>query len=351
MSYPKFTKALNDYYVRAEIESLPLLKAEAVEALVRDEWIRDKRYKELIAFILENWDSGNCDYFSRPFILHLIAEKENKLFKQLWKGILRNRLEKLWRDVDFLRTRYPDMTVEQVKQTNIDDYNQFSSNETIQRAVAWRRHYILQGINEFITGLKTLNETEEIERLTSLLDVVSNLEKPIPPKTTDKRKIDENLFWHLIQESRKESANQFNFIDSLRSSLAKFHPKELRNFNKILLIKTCELNTWEHWALAYIIRGGCGDDAFDYFKAWVVSKGRHAFESIKSLHEDEFTTIFDEDPQLEELYYITDEIYESKTSDFIPSIKAKSNGLKGKKWKEDKLVETFPSWCKIFKYS
>lgn len=74
MSYPKFTKALNDYYVRQEAGNLPSLDVEEVLALVRDEWIRDKRYKELVGFILENWDSGNCDDFSRPLSQHLIEK-------------------------------------------------------------------------------------------------------------------------------------------------------------------------------------------------------------------------------------------------------------------------------------
>ena len=76
MSYSKFTKALNDYYVYQHANHLPSLEVEKVEALVRDQWIHDKRYKELIAFILENWDSGNCDYFSRPLGQHLIDVNE-----------------------------------------------------------------------------------------------------------------------------------------------------------------------------------------------------------------------------------------------------------------------------------
>lgn len=350
MSYSKFTKALNDYYVNQHANHLPSLEVEKVEALVRDQWIHDKRYKELIAFILENWDSGNCDYFSRPLSQHLIDVNRGALYTRLWKGILRNRLEKLWRDFDHLKTKYPNMTIDKIKRVNTDRYDQFSSRETIERSVAWRRLYILDGINEFIAGLRILNENEEIEKLTKLLDVVSNLEKPILHLTTDRRKIDEKLFWELIDDSRNQSTDQFNFIDKLRLSLASFHPNELRNFEKILLTKINELNTWEHWALAYIVRRGCGDDAFDYFKAQAVSKGRSAFDAIKSLKEDKLILIFDEDPQLEELYYLAQEIYENKSSDFMPPVKIKSSKLTGKKWTEDNLAAIFPSLCKLFNY-
>ena len=350
MSYPKFTKALNDYYVRQEAGNLPSLDVEEVLALVRDEWIRDKRYKELVGFILENWDSGNCDDFSRPLSQHLIEIKENALFIRLWRGILRNRLEKLWRDFAILQSKYPNITLAKIKQVNVTNYDQFSSSETIQRRVAWRRLYIINGTTEFMAGLRELNETEELEKQNRLLDIVANLEKPMPKPATDKRKIDENLFWELIDESRKLSPDQFGFIDNLRSLLERFDAKELRNFKRILLTKVNELNTWEHWALAYIVRHGCGDDAFDYFKAWVVSKGRHAFFSVKNLREGELALIFDEDPQLEELYGLAEEIYEQKTSDSMPDVRIKPGKLTGKRWEEDKLAEAFPSLCKLFNY-
>ena len=144
------------------------------------------------------------------------------------------------------------------------------------------------------------------------------------------------------------SPDQFQFMDNLRPSLERFHPKEIRKFDKILLTKINELNTWELWALAYIVRGGCGDDAFDYFKAWVVSKGRKAFETIKGLEEDKLVPVFDEDPQLEELYYLAGEVYETKTSEFMPPVRVKTSKLTGKRWKEDKLAETFPSLYKLF---
>ena len=58
---------------------------------------------------------------------------------------------------------------------------------------------------------------------TSLLSMVSNLDTPKPKPTTDKRKIDESLFWQLIDEARKISTNQFNFLDNLKTTLEGFN--------------------------------------------------------------------------------------------------------------------------------
>lgn len=350
MSYGKFNKETGIYTKWRNKNNLPYLEYEKVYEIIRDKWIAHKRYKELIAYILENWDSGNCDDFSRPFSKHLIDNKELNFYKRLWKGIIRHRLDKLWPDYDYLKQTLPKFTVDKIKNVDLRGFNQFSAEENIERCVAWRRLYIIEGINEFIKGLEILKDDEEIAKQTLLIKIVSNLEKPKPKPTIDKRKINESLFWQLIDDTRKISSDQFNFVDNLRLTLETFHPKELRNFDKILITKVNELNTWEHWALAYIVRGGCGDDEFEYFKVWSVSKGKIAFEAIKKIDEMRLQQIFDEDPQLEELYYLAEQVYETKTSDIMPPIRVKSNKLTGNQWGEDKLPLTFPNLCEIFSY-
>jgi hypothetical protein len=35
---------------------------------------------------------------------------------------------------------------------------------------------------------------------------------------------------------------------------------------------------WNLWGAAYLMKGGCSDDAFDYFRAWLVAQGRGTWE-------------------------------------------------------------------------
>lgn len=346
MSYQKFRDDVTKYYNKRSENT----NSKDPDYIVRDEWIEKKRFKELISFILENWDSGNCDEFMQPLIKILINNQETGLYKQLWKGVIRNRLEKLWDYNDFLREHFPALTVSDLTKIDLTGFNQFSSNEDIRRVVAYHRQYTLNGIAEFIEGLETLHQPEEIERQKSLYQVVSSLQKPAPRPSTDKRKIDETLFWQLIEQSRANTSDKFQFLDHLKSTLESFYPKEIRAFDKFLRIKINELNTWEIWALAYIVRRGCGDDAFDYFKAWVVSKGQKAFMSILASNEKNLPSLFDEDPQLEELYYLAGEVYEEKTSDIMKEPRVKSSKLTGRQWKEDNLRNSFPGLCELFNY-
>ncbi len=39
-----------------------------------------------------------------------------------------------------------------------------------------------------------------------------------------------------------------------------------------------EAYRWDLWAAAYLMRGGCSDDGFDYFRGWLVAQGRTVWE-------------------------------------------------------------------------
>jgi len=352
MSYTKFLDAADKYALWRKKNNLPQLHYEALECEVRDKWIQEKRYADLIGFINENWDSGNCDEFAGPLFTELIRSQEDIYYKQLWKGIVRHRLYRLWNSYKILIEREPNVNADQIASINLKSFQ--LNNETIlgdkKKAVAYYRQFALDGLNKFKTGLQQLNDPEEIKRVEKLIHTVTYLQKPKPRPSTDKRKIDEALFWKLISEARKNAADKFEFIENLKNGLETFRPNELRNFQKHLLTNLNELNLWDLWALAYIVKRGCGDDGFDYFKSWVISKGREAFNTVLSLDESKLQSVFDEDPQLEELMSVASEVYEDKTGDIMQPVKVKQQEIKGTEWTEENLEMIFPSLCKLFDF-
>lgn len=352
MSRTKFLDAAEIHSEWRNKNNLPKQHYEKTFAEVRDKWIEEKRYGELIAFIVEEWDSGNCDDFIEPLVGKLIKTKESRYFKQLWKSVIKHRLNSLWTHYKYLQEKEPFQNWQKIASINIKGFGFTSKNfyDDRRKVVAFYRQFTLEGLNKFKLGLQQLNDPDELERVDKLIETVSYLQKPSPKPSNDKRKIDEILFWTLISEARKSSENKYDFIDNLKTILEAFQPVELRNFQKHLLIKLNELNIWDIWALAYIVRRGCGDDGFDYFKAWVISKGHQAYMSILALEEQNLKNIFDEDPQLEELFYLAQEIYEDKTGDIMKPVKVKQQKITGKKWTEENLELMFPSLCKMFDY-
>lgn len=176
------------------------------------------------------------------------------------------------------------------------------------------------------------------------------MQKRRPKPTTDKRKVDKEIFWELIDRSRRNGNDQFEFLDNLKESLEGFHPNEIRKFHKLLLSTIAELYTWEHWALAYIVRRGCGDDEFDYFRAWAVSVGRESFEAIVRLDTQHLKNVFSEDPQLEPILYLAESVYEEKTGEIMKEIRIRKQKLAGKRWDEERIELDFPELCDLFNY-
>lgn len=350
MSYGKFLDESEALTKWREKNNLPQQNYEKTFEDLRDIWIRYGRYRELTAFIHENWDSGNGDDFVKPVSQHLIKNRELGHFKKLWKGILRHRIGNLWRDYDYLKGIKPSTTLKEIKSQNLSGFNQFSSKESAIRRLSWQRQYVLKGIDEYKQGLKAMNDESELEKIESLIKEIDNLIKPKVKPSSDKRKIDETLFWELINDSRTISDDKFEFIEKLSSKLEEFKPFEIRKFEKLFKTKYEELNQSGLWALAYIVRRGCGDDEFDYFKAWVVSKGEDAFNSINQLQLDKLKKYFNEDPQFEEMLYLAENVYEFKTGEFMSPVRVKKNKLKKLNWTEETLETDFPELCKIFEY-
>ena len=173
--YYDFLDDLNEHIVSRKKANLPPFPPDESMKIVRDEWIEKKKFKELILFILKNWDSGNCEDFIRPLSQKLVASKQADQFKQLWKGVISNRINKLWVDYNRFKREIGKIDIEYILNVDITDFNQYSIKESLERKIAWRRLYIIDGINEFMLGLKELGDKEEIERQKILLKKVANL--------------------------------------------------------------------------------------------------------------------------------------------------------------------------------
>src|SRR5437868_5917368 len=74
------------------------------------------------------------------------------------------------------------------------------------------------------------------------------------------------------------------------------------------------------WGAAYIMRDGCSDDGFDYFRGWLIAQGEAVFaealrnpESLAMVQRSD-----DEEAECEFLLYAALEAYEARTSKEMP---------------------------------
>ncbi len=83
--------------------------------------------------------------------------------------------------------------------------------------------------------------------------------------------MDVDRFWLLIEQS--------DTPEELHARLTALNDEDLVLFETLYDARFAESYQWDLWGAAYIIHGGCGDDAFDDFRAYLISLGRRIYET------------------------------------------------------------------------
>jgi len=117
----------------------------------------------------------------------------------------------------------------------------------------------------------------ELARIDADIAAIDAEIRPRPSGKPDPRKMDEDLFWELIGEGLTDQTIGER-IETLPERLAAFKATAIRDFEKILRSLEARAYRWDIWALAYLLQGGCSDDAFEDFRGWLILQGREVFE-------------------------------------------------------------------------
>jgi len=87
-------------------------------------------------------------------------------------------------------------------------------------------------------------------------------------------------FWALIEATAPgDSAGTEAHVEAIEEALAAQSPEQIIRFGETLARLAAPLYTWNLWAVAYVAMGGCSDDAFDYFRMWVIAQGRSYYDA------------------------------------------------------------------------
>jgi hypothetical protein len=90
--------------------------------------------------------------------------------------------------------------------------------------------------------------------------------------------LDLKRFWDVIGASIRPTRREQ--LEALLEQLARMRREEIIGFDLRLWDLIGKANRVDVWAAAYVVRGGCSDDGFCYFRAWLVSQGRRVFEKV-----------------------------------------------------------------------
>ncbi|MGW7577602.1 DUF4240 domain-containing protein [Streptomyces sp. NPDC054765] len=137
--------------------------------------------------------------------------------------------------------------------------------------------------------------------------------------------MDETEFWELIDGSREAAeGDPEEQADALVERLLGLDPDAVVDFARHFESRYNRAYSWDLWAAAAVMLDGASDDAFDYFRCWLIGQGREVFEG--ALHDpDQLSDLLDDfdeavDGDAEELGYAADEAYEQLTGGVMPDL-------------------------------
>ncbi|AXG77463.1 DUF4240 domain-containing protein [Streptomyces paludis] len=137
--------------------------------------------------------------------------------------------------------------------------------------------------------------------------------------------MDETEFWEIVDSTREAAGGDpVDHADVLVERLLQLDPDSVLDFARHFEARYNRAYHWDLWGAAAVLLGGASDDAFDYFRCWLIGQGREIFEG--ALHDPdslaELLDDFDErvDGDGEELGYAADEAYEQLTGVVAPAL-------------------------------
>lgn len=135
--------------------------------------------------------------------------------------------------------------------------------------------------------------------------------------------LNEDIFWKIINLSLENSKTENEQETYLIQEIEKLTPEEIIGFR----LRTDKLlhDTYnsEMWCAGYIMNQGCSDDGFEYFRNWVISRGKETFYKAKK-NPDTLISEVDNSKdyyEFEDFWYVALRAFKNKTGkdlyDFI----------------------------------
>lgn len=152
---------------------------------VRDKWIAEKRYADLVRAITANWTSGNCVDYMAPLTQALIAAGEIDLHRHLWTRTIKRQVTTFFHKLAWISGTKP----RYLRLLNLDTSSFIETDPASyvdpERAAAFLLQRLYADLGRWKDELRSANlptdEPEQIERRVQLLKVPQIRVNKLPP--------------------------------------------------------------------------------------------------------------------------------------------------------------------------
>jgi hypothetical protein len=133
----------------------------------------------------------------------------------------------------------------------------------------------------------------------------------------------EPLFWGIVDRSRSDDPD--TQIGLLRQQLMALSPDEIVAWEIAFDQHMRRSYRWDLWGAAFVAMGGASDDSFEYFRLWLLSRGKGTFEKVLSDPDSlvEFAPANPEQLEFEDFAHVGPDVWSTKTGkswDEMPNI-------------------------------
>lgn len=157
--------------------------------------------------------------------------------------------------------------------------------------------------------------------------------------------MDVDELWRMIEDAGGRGSvlqDADEVAEGLLERLAALPAEEIVSADEQLRTLTARAYGWELWGAAYVINGGCSDDGFEYFRAWLIAQGERVYNDALT-DPDSLAHLFssgqDVEAESEDMLGATWEAYRIRADSDLPRGNAVPEPDLGEGWDfEDRRV-------------
>jgi hypothetical protein len=156
--------------------------------------------------------------------------------------------------------------------------------------------------------------------------------------------MDEDKFWQIIKMTRDDSKRYYQRqCQLLTEYLGRLSSQEIIEFDRTFSFLMARSYSFRLWEPAYSLNGGCSDDAFEYFRSWLIAQGKNKFYwTIKYPRLLFFVGVKELIENYEGIAYCAYDAYQQKTGLDIPQRQDIQYSDGGQMFKEGEAFLRYP---------
>lgn len=163
---------------------------------------------------------------------------------------------------------------------------------------------------------QNVKPNEELQASTDSIEAAPKINLDSIHFAPSSEMLDEESYWKIIDKSLKETTTQEDQEIFITAELEKLTPKEMIGFrlrtDKLLF----DSYTSNLWCANYIISNGAVDDGFDYFRCWLISRGKDAYYKTQE-NPDYLVNLVGNEPHaydFESFWYVANNAFKNLTN-------------------------------------